>query len=75
MRIYDYVIYHKRCYDGFTGFLILHNSNTIKKTAQIYPDVPSAKHLPPNIRGKNVIIIDVAYKYEILRLNSKEIVI
>jgi oligoribonuclease NrnB/cAMP/cGMP phosphodiesterase (DHH superfamily) len=67
MRIYDYVIYHKRCYDGFTGFLILHNSNTIKKSAKIYPDVPSAKYLPPNIRGKDVIIIDVAYKYEILR--------
>lgn len=67
MRIYDYVIYHKRCYDGFTGFLILHNSNTIKKTARIYPDVPNAIHLPPNIQGKNVIIIDVAYKYEVLR--------
>jgi oligoribonuclease NrnB/cAMP/cGMP phosphodiesterase (DHH superfamily) len=67
MRIYDYVIYHKRCYDGFTGFLILHNSNSIKKSAQIYPDVPSAKTIPPNIKGKNIIIIDVAYKYEILR--------
>jgi oligoribonuclease NrnB/cAMP/cGMP phosphodiesterase (DHH superfamily) len=67
MRIYDYVIYHKRCYDGFTGFLILHNSNTIKKSAQIYPDVPSAKNIPPFISNKNIIIIDVAYKYEILR--------
>jgi oligoribonuclease NrnB/cAMP/cGMP phosphodiesterase (DHH superfamily) len=67
MRVYDYVIYHKRCYDGFTGFLILHNSKTIKKTAQIYPDVPSAKYPPPNIQGKNIIIIDVAYKYDILR--------
>lgn len=67
MRIYDYVIYHKRCYDGFTGFLILHNSNTIKKNAKIYPDVPSAKNIPPSIQDKNIIIIDVAYKYEILR--------
>jgi nanoRNase/pAp phosphatase (c-di-AMP/oligoRNAs hydrolase) len=67
MRIYDYVIYHKRCFDGFTGFIILHNSNTIKKHALIYPDVPSATTIPPNIKNKNIIIIDVAYKYEILK--------
>jgi oligoribonuclease NrnB/cAMP/cGMP phosphodiesterase (DHH superfamily) len=67
MRIYDYVIYHKRCFDGFTGFIILHKSNTIKKNALIYPDVPSTTHLPPNIKDKNIIIIDVAYKYDILK--------
>ena len=33
----------------------------------IYPDVPSAISIPKDIDGKNVIIIDVAYKYDILR--------
>jgi oligoribonuclease NrnB/cAMP/cGMP phosphodiesterase (DHH superfamily) len=65
--IYDYVIYHKKCLDGFTGFVILTKTHTIKKSAIIYPDVPSARSLPPNIDNKNIIIIDVAYKYEVLR--------
>lgn len=63
---YDYIIYHRGCYDGFSGFFILHQTKTIDKNAIIYPDVPSAKDLPPNLENKNVIIIDVAYKKEIL---------
>ncbi len=63
---YNYVIYHKKCPDGFTGFFILHNAKLIHKTAKIFPDVPSAKTVPPNIFG-DVIIIDVAYKYDILK--------
>jgi hypothetical protein len=63
---YDYVIYHKGCLDGFTGFIILTMTNTIKHDALIYPDQPYSKELPPNIKNKNIIIIDVAYKKEIL---------
>ena len=58
---YNYVIYHKKCPDGFTGFYILHQSKLIHNNAKIMPDVPSAKFYPPDIHG-NVIIIDVAYK-------------
>lgn len=64
---YDYVIFHRKCLDGFTGFIILHNTHTIKHIALIYPDVPSATNLPPNINNKDIIIIDVAYKYDVLR--------
>ncbi len=68
MKIYyNYVIFHKKCPDGFTGFFLLHKSNQIHKNALIYPDVPSAKNVPPNIENKDIIIIDVAYKYNILR--------
>jgi oligoribonuclease NrnB/cAMP/cGMP phosphodiesterase (DHH superfamily) len=63
---YNYVIYHKKCPDGFTGFFILHQSGLIHKNAKIMPDVPSARNPPPNIYG-DVIIIDVAYKYDILK--------
>jgi nanoRNase/pAp phosphatase (c-di-AMP/oligoRNAs hydrolase) len=66
-KYYNYVIFHKKCPDGFTGFFILHKSKQIHKKAMIYPDVPSAKFTPNNIDDKDIIIIDVAYKYDILR--------
>ena len=65
-ELYNYVIYHKNCLDGFTGYFILTLTNTIDDKAFIYPDVPSATIIPPNINNKNVIIIDVAYKKSIL---------
>jgi oligoribonuclease NrnB/cAMP/cGMP phosphodiesterase (DHH superfamily) len=64
---YNYIIYHKNCLDGFTSFIILYNSKTIANIHQIYPDVPSTKQIPPNISNKDVIIMDVAYSYEILK--------
>ena len=64
---YNYIIYHKKCPDGFTGFYILHMAKLIHTDAIILPDVPSAKYMPPDILNKDVIIIDVAYKVEILR--------
>ena len=64
---YNFVIFHKKCPDGFTGFYILHMSNKIDKNAIIYPDVPSAKYPPQDIKNKNIIIIDVAYKYSVLK--------
>ena len=64
---YDYIIFHKGCFDGFTSFVILNNSHKISKNAVIYPDVPSAKKSPPDIQGKNIIIMDVAYKYDVLK--------
>ena len=64
---YNYVIFHRKCLDGYTGFIILQNSGKIDKHALIFPDVPSATTTPPNINNKNVIIIDVAYKYTVLR--------
>lgn len=62
---YNYVIYHKKCPDGFTGFFLLHESQRIEPTAKIMPDVPSVKYPPNDING-NVIIVDVAYKCEVL---------
>ena len=64
--IYNYIIFHKGCIDGFTGFFILHNSNSIDPNALIYPDVPYATKPPPNVHDKDVIIIDVAYKNNII---------
>lgn len=66
-KYYNYVIFHKKCPDGFSGFFILHKSKLIHKNAMIFPDVPSAKFAPNNIEDKDIIIIDVAYKYDVLR--------
>ena len=75
-KYYNYVIFHKKCPDGFTGFFILHKSKQIHYDAIILPDVPSAKTSPNNIENKDIIIIDVAYKYSVLRdiiLKSKSV--
>jgi len=63
---YDYIIFHKGCIDGFTSFIVLYKSQQINRNAIIYPDIPSATQIPDNIINKNVIIMDVAYKYNIL---------
>ena len=70
-KYYNYVIFHKKCPDGFTGFFLLHQSHLIDFNAKIMPDVPSAKFPPNNING-NVIIIDVAYKYEVIEKIIKQ---
>ena len=67
MNKYNFVIYHRGCYDGFSCFIILKKSGMISDDAIIYPDVPSAKIVPKNIENKNVIIMDTAYNSEILK--------
>ena len=54
MVYYNYVIFHKGCFDGFTSFIILTKTGKISKGATIYPDVPSAKFAPPQINNKDV---------------------
>lgn len=65
-KVFDYIIFHKNCLDGFSGFFVLTSTGAIADNAMIYPDVPSAKDAPPNIEDRNVIIIDVAYKKNVL---------
>ncbi len=67
---YNYIIYHKNCFDGFTSLIIFIKSNNYEKKHTIYPDVPSSNKIPPNIKGKNIIIMDVAYKKRNNRKNS-----
>lgn len=67
MNKYNYIIYHRGCYDGFSAFIVLCQSGLMDKDAIILPDVPSSKFTPKNIAGKDVIIMDTAYNYDILR--------
>jgi len=63
---FNYVIYHKNCLDGFGAFFLLHEAKKIDRKALIYPDVPSAKKIPPDILNKDILIVDVAYSYDII---------
>lgn len=64
--IYNYIIFHRGCIDGFSGFFVAKYSGKLTNDVIIYPDVPFSKRVPPNIDGKDVLIIDVAYGKEIL---------
>lgn len=68
---FNYIIYHKYCFDGFAGFYLFMKSNQWVPKPIVYPDVPHAKSLPPNIDNKNVIIIDVAYNPRIIQQIAK----
>jgi uncharacterized protein len=64
---YNYAIYHKHCLDGFTSLMILIKAKRLTRDAKIWHDSPSARRPPDNINNKDIIIMDVAYKYEVLK--------
>jgi oligoribonuclease NrnB/cAMP/cGMP phosphodiesterase (DHH superfamily) len=63
---FNYIIYHKGCLDGFSGFFVAHISGRLTKDVFIYEDIPSTNRIPPDIDGKDMLIIDVAYKKDVL---------
>lgn len=65
--MFNYIIFHRGCLDGYSGFFIAHMSGKLTKDVIIYPDVPSTKKIPPGIENKRIIIIDVAYKNDVLK--------
>lgn len=67
MHNYDFIIFHKGCLDGFSSFIVLNTTKYIHDNAIIHPDVPSASYPPTNIDDKHIIIMDVAYKYNVLK--------
>jgi len=71
MSKYNYIIYHKKCIDGFSGFFVFLKTKQWDPKPIVYPDVPSTKQIPPDIEGKNVISIDVAYSPNIVEEISK----
>jgi oligoribonuclease NrnB/cAMP/cGMP phosphodiesterase (DHH superfamily) len=67
MKNYNFIIFHRGCIDGFSSFVILNKTKYIDDDATIWQDVPSTNTVPQNIDGKNIIIMDVAYKHEVLQ--------
>lgn len=64
---FNYVIYHKNCFDGFASFFLLHHNKLIDDDAIIYPDYPYSETIPPNLENKDVIAVDVAYNINIIK--------
>jgi oligoribonuclease NrnB/cAMP/cGMP phosphodiesterase (DHH superfamily) len=69
---FDYIIYHRNCFDGFAGYVIFMQTENWIKGIKVYPDYPFSKIIPSNIKDKNIIIIDVAYAPDILEDIVKE---
>jgi oligoribonuclease NrnB/cAMP/cGMP phosphodiesterase (DHH superfamily) len=63
---FNYIIFHKGCLDGFSGYFVSYISGRLTKDVEIYPDSPSTYKIPPNIGGKDILIVDVAYKKQVL---------
>lgn len=63
---YNYIIYHRGCIDGFSGFFVSHYSGKLTNDVYIYTDVPFTKKIPPNIKNKDILIVDVAYSKNVL---------
>ncbi len=64
---FNYVIFHKNCFDGYSSFILLHKKKLIDHDAIIFPDYPSSKNIPINIADKNIIIVDVAYNISVIK--------
>ena len=65
---FNYIIFHGGCLDGFSGFFVAYLSGRLTTDVFIHEDQPSTNNVPPNIDGKDIIIIDVAYKKSILEI-------
>lgn len=70
--MFNYIIYHDNCFDGFAGFYIFMKTRKWDKNPIVYPDNPFSNKIPPNIKDKNVIIIDVAYSAKLIEQISHE---
>ena len=68
---FNYIIFHGGCLDGYSGFSIAYMSGRLTPDVKIYEDQPSTNNVPPDIDGKDIIIIDVAYKKNILEIIFK----
>ena len=67
IKCFNYIIFHKGCFDGFTSFYLFTKSKAYEPKPFIYPDFPGATRLPPEIEGKRVVIMDVAYRPSLLK--------
>jgi len=73
---YDMVIYHKDCADGFASAWIAWRN---LKNVIFFPAIPQQSKLPADIKGKNILMVDVTFTNEstmnYLRSQSKRLCI
>lgn len=67
----DLVIYHGRCSDGFgsalASYIYFKGSEGINANGKLVEYFPASFNAPPpNVTGRNVLICDFSYKYDVL---------
>lgn len=63
---YNYVLFHHPCNDGFLSLVLLREAGILDSNCYIRGAAPDLNILPPNISGKNVIIVDLNLKKKII---------
>ena len=64
----DTLLYHGDCIDGFaSAFACYYFMKTVNKKKRVTFIPCQHQKPPPNVSGKNVLICDFSYKYEILK--------
>ena len=64
--MFDYVIYHSPCSDGFTGAFCVWLVNPNAKFIGLEAGNPFPRHIIADFEGKKVIMIDVAFDRDIM---------
>ena len=64
---YNYVLFHYPCFDGFLSFVLLRETNLlVKENLYVRGTSPDIKRCPPNVKNKDIIIVDVNLDKRIL---------
>lgn len=66
MTVYDYIIYHRGCPDGFASVAVAHLAKAIDSNTILLPDDPFVTSAPTILQNKTVLIVDVAYKLNVI---------
>ena len=70
--MFDVIIYHSNCVDGFSSFYCFWKFKLLKNNFRAIIDKPSATECPNGLENKDVVIVDVAYKNDIiLKITNK----
>lgn len=64
---YNYILFHNNCMDGFLSFVLLRESGLLTDNFYVKAIPPDIKTIPPNIRGKDIIIADLQLDISIFK--------
>lgn len=65
-KTFDYILFHHPCNDGFLSFVLLHKFGMLRENFYLKGIPPDCRVLPQNIKGKDVVIIDLNLRKDFL---------
>jgi hypothetical protein len=66
MKKYNYILFHHPCNDGFLSFVLLHKFGLLENDVYTKGVPADITKVPPNIKNRDVIIVDLNIKTELL---------